>query len=429
MRTRSLRAGSWPPVLALALGLSLVPSPAGADPEGAACAGLERALTSLARQQAHAERAHSARRVVGGWRLRAGQILSRRYADACVRINQIQVLGTHNSYHVQPSPDVLETLLLFSSEFLAWEYTHPPLDQQFALEGVRQIELDVFADPEGGLYAERRGLIVLGQDPASGLPELDEPGLKVLHVQDLDFQTTCLTFVACLRTVKAWSDANPGHLPIMILVEVKDEAIPDPLNLGFTVPLPFDATAFRELDAEILSVFPPERVIRPDEVRGGRSTLEEGALAGNWPTLGRARGRVLFALDNLGKRLEYQDGRPSLEGRVVFTNSSPGEADAAFVKMNDPAPPGDPMLIPDLVRTGYLVRTRADGDTVEARSGDTSQRDAALASGAQFVSTDYPVPNPDFGTGYFVAIPGGVPARCNPVNGPPGCRADALERF
>ena len=43
---------------------------------------------------------------------------------------------------------------------------------------------------------------------------------------------------------------------------------------------------------------------------------------------------------------------------------------------------------------------------------------AALASGAQWVSTDYPVPNPAFGTGYQVMIPGGMPARCNPISAP-----------
>jgi hypothetical protein len=43
------------------------------------------------------------------------------------------------------------------------------------------------------------------------------------------------------------------------------------------------------------------------------------------------------------------------------------------------------------------------------------------------VSSDYPEPDPDFGTGYFVAIPDGEPARCNPQNAPPGCREVALE--
>ena len=96
------------------------------------------------------------------------------------------------------------------------------------------------------------------------------------------------------------------------------------------------------------------------------------------------------------------------------------------MKVNDPFDG----WIRDLVEAGYLVRTRADTDTEEARSGDTARRDAALASGAQFVSTDFPEPslNPGF-TDYFVEIPDGSPARCNPVRIVGGCRNDALENL
>jgi hypothetical protein len=350
--------------------------------------------------------------------------LATRYADECVALNEIQVLGSHNSYHIEPRWDVLRLVTAFEPEAIAWEYTHLPLDEQFASQGIRQIELDVFADPEGGLYAERQVLGLFGEDPASGIPALDEPGIKVLHVQEVDYRTTCHTLVQCLTTVKRWSDQNPGHLPLMILLEAKDEVIPDPLPLGFAEPLPFGTEAFRDLDDEILSVFPRSQILLPDDVRAGHDTLEQAVLSRGWPRLGAARGRVLFGLDNGGSRLEYQDGRTSLEGRVLFTNSFPGEDDAAFVKLNDPI--GDAELIPELVRAGYLVRTRADADTVQARTGDTTRRDAAIASGAQFVSSDYPVPDPRFGD-YFVAIPGGMPGRCNPINAPPGCRSEALE--
>ena len=88
-------------------------------------------------------------------------------------------------------------------------------------------------------------------------------------------------------------------------------------------------------------------------------------------------------------------------------------SEAAFMKRNDPlANPGD---IESLVEQGYMVRTRADADTLPARSGDTTQRDAALSSGAHFVSTDYPVPNLDF-SDYQVTLPGDGIARCNPVS-------------
>jgi Phosphoinositide phospholipase C, Ca2+-dependent len=344
--------------------------------------------------------------------------------DDELRLNQIQALGTHNSYHVEAAPDLLSVLRAFEPALAdSIQYGHPPLDEQFDA-GIRQIELDVFTDPDGGLYANRAGLATVGRPTASGLPELDEPGFKVLHVQDIDFDTTCLTFVACLTTVREWSAAHPGHVPIMIQVEAKADAIPDPANLGFVVPHAIGAPELDALDAEIRSVFTADEIVTPDDVRGQHATLEEAVLAGDWPTLGESRGKVLFTLDNEDVvRDAYVAGHPSLEGRILFTSSPPGTPEAAFVKRNDPLADTD---IADLVRRGYVVRTRSDADTVQARTGDTTMRDAALRSGAQWVSTDYPEPDPRF-TDYSVAIPGGTPARCNPVAAPPDCTPADVE--
>jgi hypothetical protein len=340
-------------------------------------------------------------------------------------MNEVQYLGTHNSYHIQTRDDIFQLLLAFSHDLaVTLEYTHIPLQEQFDTQGIRQIELDVFDDPEGGLYADHPILTFLtGEDAASGIPELGEPGLKVLHVQDVDYATTCYTFVSCLREIKVWSDNHPGHLPITVLVEAKDDSIPDPLNLGFVVPLEFGVAAVNRIDEEIRSVFPPGQLIVPDDVRGNFATLEAAVLTQGWPRLAEARGRIMFALDNTNAvRDNYIAGHSSLAGRVLFTDSPAGTPEAAFMKRNDPlANPGE---IEALVAQGYMVRTRADADTVQARSGDTTQRDAALNSGAHFISTDYPVPNPDF-SDYYVSLPGGRVARCNPVN-PGHCNPDLL---
>ena len=121
-------------------------------------------------------------------------------------------------------------------------------------------------------------------------------------------------------------------------------------------------------------------------------------------------------------------GHENLAGRALFTSSRPGEPSAAFVKENDPKGIKNER-IRQLVRNGFVVRTRADADTKEARTGDVSTRDAALASGAQWVSTDYPtISDNRFGTPYFAAIPGGTVARCNPINAPAGCVSSLLER-
>ena len=339
-----------------------------------------------------------------------------------VRLNEIQVLASHNSYHVEPEPLLLDALRgAIGSQADSFQYTHRPLAEQFDA-GVRQVELDVFVDaPTGGHYATP--VLVPTLDLAPVDPALSGPGLKVFHVQEVDFRSTCPTFVECLTQVRDWSDTHPGHLPITIQIEAKDGTIPDP-GLGFVTPLPWTAGSFGTLESEIASVFPAERVLTPAEVRGRHDTLADAVRAGRWPTLDQARGQVLFVLDDKGaKRDTYRAQVPDLADRSVFVDVPETDPDAAVMVVNDPIGSAD--RIRDLVEAGFIVRTRADADTVQARTGDTSQRDAAFASGAHYVSTDYVWPDDRFATGYSVDLPGDAAARCNPVNAPRRCaRAD-----
>src|SRR5262249_2271590 len=67
-------------------------------------------------------------------------------ADDALRINQLQVVGTHNSYHVGFAPSATRLMQLEAPQVLAGiDYRHPALTRQLD-DGVRQIELDVFAD-------------------------------------------------------------------------------------------------------------------------------------------------------------------------------------------------------------------------------------------------------------------------------------------
>jgi hypothetical protein len=215
-------------------------------------------------------------------------------------------------------------------------------------------------------------------------------------------------------------------MPLMIQIEAKDDPIPDPGNFGFVVPRKIGPAEFDALDAEIRSVFDADEMITPDDVRGDRASLEEAITTDGWPTLRDSRGKVLFTLDNEGGYLQdYVAGHPALKGRVLFTDSPRGTPEAAFMKLNDPRT--DEAAIHQAVLDGYVVRTRADADTIQARTGDTVMRDAALRSGAQWVSTDYPVDDPQFPPAYLATIPGGTPGRCNPVRLPAGCTASDIE--
>jgi hypothetical protein len=340
-----------------------------------------------------------------------------------VTINQIQVLASHNSYHVEPEPALLAALRsALGAAADGFEYTHRPLADELDA-GVRQVELDVFVDdPAGGRYAQPKLVPLLGLDPVD--PALADPGLKVLHVQEVDYRSTCPTFVDCMGDIREWSHDHPGHLPIAIQIEAKDDVIPDPAGLGFVQPLPWTAPDFATLEAEIRSAFDDDDIISPGEVKGRSRSLADAVRRGRWPTLDEARGQVMFVLDDKGaKRDAYRAQVTDVDDRLIFVDVPPTDPDAAVMVVNDPI--GDAARIRELVGQGFIVRTRADADTVEARSGDTIRREAAFASGAQYVSTDYVFPDDNFGTGYVVDLPGDGAARCNPVNAPKRCvRAD-----
>lgn len=101
-----------------------------------------------------------------------------------VRLNELQVLGSHNSYHLRPEQAVLDGVSAINPALAAEiDYEHLPLTAQLEDHGIRQLELDVYADPDGGRFAERPALEIVGLPTASGEPALDEPGFKVLTSQ------------------------------------------------------------------------------------------------------------------------------------------------------------------------------------------------------------------------------------------------------
>jgi hypothetical protein len=344
---------------------------------------------------------------------------------APLRLNEIQIVGTHNSYHAGMGPNEMAYLRKVDPRTAySLDYRHPPLTAQLDA-GVRQLELDVWGDSKGGLYANPAGLGLVAKAGLPADPPFDpngimqKPGFKVFHVQDIDFRSNCQPFVACLNIIRDWSKAHPGHLPIFILVEDKDDR---PAADYMTTPEPLTAETFAALDAEIRSVFQPSEMIVPDDVRGSRKTLEEAVLTSGWPTLDRARGKVVFLLDQQRVGVFYTKGHPSLEGRVLFTNAQPGTPDAAFIEVNDSQ--AHPDLIPSLVRKGYLIRTMTDPRQDGVRANNRSKPDAAMASGAQILSTDYPSAEAA-PSGYSVRFDR-ENVRCNPVL-KPSCDAASIK--
>ena len=200
---------------------------------------------------------------------------------------------------------------------------------------MRQIELDLFHDPEGGRYARpaaRRILKGLGKDPGPDPDQdgrLQRPGMKILHVPDVDFR-------------------------------------------------------------------PETRLAAPRRPPGPRG---------------------LRAQQRGSPRDLYLGLHPTLHGQLLFPSVPETHPQAAWFKTNDPVRSSN-----GSAGSSPRASSSAPAPTpIRGRlaANDPAQRHKALASGAQFISTDYPVPDPRFSP-YCVQLPGRVVARANPVSGKSG---------
>ena len=290
-----------------------------------------------------------------------------------LNINHIQFIGSHNSYKQAMPNGFIKQLMKVNPDLVeSLEYEHIPLAEQLEL-GIRKLELDVF-------YVSEEDKFLVG------------------HVQQIDMNSNCNSLHICLTQIITWSRENPNHSPIWISFNAKDNYI-----LGLPKPEIFSPAALKLMDS-VLEEMLGEKLIRPRDI-----------VDLQWPLLDESRGKFILILDEGGsKRDMYYEG---WQQRPMFTNAPEGHPAAAIMIINDPI--GEFEKIQRLVKAGYMVRTRADADTREARENDTRRRSAAFASGAQAVSTDYYLPAIHFGNDYQVSLP--QPVQCNPITAPKDC--------
>ena len=327
-------------------------------------------------------------------------------------LSTIQMIGSHNSYKKAMPANVM-ALLKWVEPAVAQglDYSHIPIEEQLAL-GLRVFEIDVFHDPEGERYSRPLGRGLHPLTPAFNeweQAQLDAPGLKVLHIQDIDYQSHCLTFRECLETFRDFSDANPGHLPIFISLNLKTSPIELP---GSTTPLPFDKAGYLNLHRDLESALGLDNLVTPSEVQKDGRSLRERITSFGWPDLSELRGRFIFLIDEpVRKTAGYLEDFEKDE-QLLFLSVPSDHDQAAILVMNDPLKAFDDIRA--RVAEGFLVRTRADADTIEARSADDTRMRAAFASGAHFISTDYYVPGERLESDYRVRFPEGGYARQSP---------------
>ena len=296
-----------------------------------------------------------------------------------VKFNEVSFIGTHNSYQLAATKEYARvfqaidtaTFGLISADRA--NFSMEPLTSQLEV-GIRSFELDIQTVVENG-----------------------KTGFTVSHIPFLDEPSNCYRLESALEEIKLWSDANPKHLPITLMIEPKEYLLPLRNMRGFT------ADYAAELDTLLREVF-GETLLTPADMMGTHSSLKEMREQDDWLPLGDTMGEILVLLHDTSITHSYVMRDESIKTQAMFPMLSYGERDrsyASFILDNDPS---DALSHKSelIDRCHLIVRTRADSFT----NRDEKTAQAAIQSGAQILSTDYP-PKTDGASSEVFAFDGG----------------------
>lgn len=279
-----------------------------------------------------------------------------------IKFNEVSFIGTHNSYQkacVPARQKLFEdastvTFGLVKAEKATFQSDY--LTDQFNL-GIRSIELDVETVVEDGKIS-----------------------FVCSHAPVLDMPTHCYNFKLALKEIKLWSDANPGHLPITVIIEPKKVFIPNK-NMHY-----FDCDYANELGEQAREIF-GETLITPSDMMGNHASLKEMREANDWMTLNQTRGHVMILLHDTTITENYIKQDPTIKSQVMFPMLRYDGRDrdcASFLLINKAKDIQSQSA--EVLSKNLIVRTRSDN----YGSYKQSESEIALNSGAQIVSTDYP---------------------------------------
>lgn len=88
---------------------------------------------------------------------------------------------------------------------------------------------------------------------------------------------------ACLRDIKAWSDARRGRHEVITLFVDKKEGWGKGRQPA-------------DLDALVTSIVPRARIFRPQDLKGARARARDAARQGAWPSMKSLTGKFVFVL-------------------------------------------------------------------------------------------------------------------------------------
>ncbi len=276
-------------------------------------------------------------------------------SSSTLKINQVQVLATHNSYKKQ-TPWLyysIGSLARRLDGLTSTNYAHNTLTEQLN-SGIRGIVFDL---------------------------RYQFDNFPIYHSPIFDNRTHNPLLKETLEELILWSNRHPKHFMINVIIQLKDDSILfNPSRKNLTADL------LKKLDRTIAYTMGANRLVTPDILKNGYPDLESMVYNNAWLPVYKTRGKFMFLLHyhneytdmyiDLDNSLSTQAMVPLIDSRYLDNHKK----HSAVLLHNLP----EVDIIQQLVSDNYMVRTRMDVESTY----DQQRRIDALANGAQIITTD-----------------------------------------
>ncbi len=296
-----------------------------------------------------------------------------------LKFNELRYIATHNSYQTESTDEMkkiyknLSELTFGLSGSGTADFVSPTITEQLN-NGIYSMELDVETFDRNG-----------------------EISFTCMHSPYLEMGTSCYDFELTLKEISMWSDNNPNHLPITIIIEPKEIFIP-------LENMEFPNIDYIKAFDETLRTNLGDKLFTPADMLGEHESFAALRADDGWHEVKDMLGKVLFLLHDCNVTEDYIDIDASLKSQAMFPMLEDRDADrdcASFILLNKPS--DAVQLSEEFIKNGKLiVRTRAD----KYNEISEERRHLAFESGAQIISTDYPVKDDLKPDDYYVSFVG-----------------------
>ncbi len=291
-----------------------------------------------------------------------------------IKFNEMRFIGTHNSYQTAKTDEYVDLYGNVSDLTVGIvdkdkaNFSSETLTNQLNM-GIRSLEMDIETFDRDG-----------------------DVSFTCMHAPYTDMTTSCYDFSLALKEIKMWSDNNPNHLPITIIIEPKGSFLPLE-NMKY-----FSLAYAVKLDETLRNCL-GEKLFTPAEMLRDYNSFGEMRRSDDWCEAQDMLGRVLVLLHDCDVTEKYIDIDESIKTQAMFPMLREDDIErdcTSFILANEP---DDFLKINKqaILDEKLIVRTRADSYT----NNPADRRNNALNCGAQIISTDYP-PRTDSQDGDYI---------------------------